>query len=287
MCMISAAIPIGIVGRLFRRWTTRVHVSGTKIFTRLEGARQAVVYSMQLSSRSDAVMVLPVPVHRGFTPAEEAMEFVALGDYDRFFEDVESAFPPLFHPQPLRAESKGFGLSMPRPQLVVHKVGAYDASFVPSIRDFDRLDARLRLPDAVWDELPDYADYGFAVFKLRKGKRNRVHPMAFWFHTREPDSLFFPTVHVHDRKVHAKAKFDHALYFQLPAGCEARETITANGDELAIRSAESSGANVDLQRARGLYAPDGTVCELRVYGTRTNADYRVPVSAPRATGLAA
>jgi hypothetical protein len=61
--------------------------------------------------------------------------------------------------------------------------------------------------------LPAYADYGFAVFKLKAGKKN-IHPMAFEFPNREKGSLFFPTVHIHDGKVHLTAHFDHALYCQ-------------------------------------------------------------------------
>jgi hypothetical protein len=38
--------------------------------------------------------------------------------------------------------------------------------------------------------------------------------MAFEFPISKPDSLFFPTVHIHDGKVHAMADFDHRLYCQ-------------------------------------------------------------------------
>lgn len=38
--------------------------------------------------------------------------------------------------------------------------------------------------------------------------------MAFWFSTLEPDSLFFPTVHVHHGKLRRFASFDHILYGQ-------------------------------------------------------------------------
>jgi hypothetical protein len=41
--------------------------------------------------------------------------------------------------------------------------------------------------------------------------------MVFEFPRRDTSSLFFPTVHVHDGKVHATAGFDHALYCQVPS----------------------------------------------------------------------
>lgn len=39
---------------------------------------------------------------------------------------------------------------------------------MPALKDFDRLDARFRMPSGVWDALPGYADWGFCVFKLRQ-----------------------------------------------------------------------------------------------------------------------
>ena len=64
--------------------------------------------------------------------------------------------------------------------------------------------------------MPDYRRFGFAVFKLKPGAQT-VHPMAFEFPTSLGAQVFSPTVHVHDNKVHARAKFDHVLYCQ-PSG---------------------------------------------------------------------
>ena len=43
-----------------------------------------------------------------------------------------------------------------------------------------------------------------------------MHPMAMEFNTRHPDTLFFPTLHIHDGAVHAEEDYDHTLYFQEP-----------------------------------------------------------------------
>ncbi len=80
-----------------------------------------------------------------------------------------------------------------------------------------RLDPRFRLPEVLFDAVPAYADHGFAVFQLEPGNVT-VHPMAMNFLTREPQRLFFPTVHVHDGTFHPTAKFDHTLYYQLEGG---------------------------------------------------------------------
>ncbi len=58
-------------------------------------------------------------------------------------------------------------------------MGSFEASFVPTRRDFSRLDQRFRLPDDVWQALLGYDDWGFAVFKLGPMSRlTGVHPMA-------------------------------------------------------------------------------------------------------------
>jgi len=189
-------------------------VSGTSIFARLEGERQALAYQMRLASVADVAMILPLPIAPGH--GDRAVEFVNLTEAPALFHELSQCFrlPPSRSPD-LVAVAAG------PPTLAVHRVGAYDASFVPAIADFARLDPRFRLPDAVLGQMPAYADYGFAVFQLRKGEAE-VHPMALRFVTRSPDRLFFPTVHVHHGDVPAEAAFDHTLYLQAPAGVGAK-----------------------------------------------------------------
>jgi hypothetical protein len=95
----------------------------------------------------------------------------------------------------------------------VVQVGNFESSFVPAVKDFARLDERFRLPTETWNKLPQYGAYGFAVFKLKPGLTT-LHPMAFSFPREDPNALFFPTVHIHDGKVHSRANFDHTLYCQ-------------------------------------------------------------------------
>jgi hypothetical protein len=104
--------------------------------------------------------------------------------------------------------------SASKPTLLVRNVGSFEASFAPTLADLDRLDPRFRLQPDVWRQLPGYEDFGFAVFQLRPGLK-RIHPMALEFPRRDPESLFFPTVHVHDGgSVPRWADFDHKLFFQ-------------------------------------------------------------------------
>lgn len=194
-------------------------VKNTRIFARLgEHGNQVLIYQMSVNAPEDLAMVLPIPVKAG--TAEDAVKFFDFSKYEKVFEDLWEMFPALNFGAP----SNPFGA--PRAAgvataLKVHSVGAYDASFVPTISDFNRLDARFRLPEGVWAKLPGYADFGFAVFKLKPGKAE-VHPMAFSFPTALADTVFFPTLHIHDGEVHAKETFDHTLYLQGPASNLAR-----------------------------------------------------------------
>lgn len=186
------------------------HVADTEIFCRMgEKGNQVVVYSMQLDAAEELAMILPIPVHANST--ESAVKFLDFSGYADFFVDLNRHF---------RQRGSSFGPDAPRAanalQLKVQRVGNFDASFVPTVADFPRLDARFRLPLEVWQGLPEYGDFGFVVFKLRAGEA-KVHPMAFAFPSRNSSKIVFPTVHIHDGKVHKKAGFDHALYVQEPA----------------------------------------------------------------------
>jgi len=208
MCCFSVGAPVGLLARLF---APRVHVSATNIFARMIAPGvQALAYGMNLTAAREVAMILPLPVVPG--SGEDAVKFVSLEQHPRMFDDLAQLFElgaPL-------ARKGGPALRFaPQATLVVHAIGAFIASYVPTRADFARLDPRFRLPEVLFDAVPHYADYGFAVFQLAPGKVT-VHPMALTFPTRAPDRLFFPTVHVHDGRFHRTARFDHALYYQHP-----------------------------------------------------------------------
>jgi hypothetical protein len=164
---------------------------------------------MTINAEKELAMILPLPVK---TPAgEKDLKFIDLKEYPDFFADMEVGFRP--PPRPTR----GLGILLPGASasdtLEVVRVGNFEASFVPTQKDFSRLDERFCLPADAWKELPQYESYGFAVFKLKSGEM-KVHPMAFSFPRQKANGLFFPTVHIHDGKVHSKAHFDHALFCQ-------------------------------------------------------------------------
>lgn len=186
-------------------------VANTNIFARAsQNGRQFLAYSMKVDANEELAMILPIPVPKGSN--EKAVEFINLEGYEDFFEEMQSGFPAATTVDSSRDSQK----KSDAPLLEVKKVGKFEASFVPSLKDFSRLDERFRLPMKVWDKLPIYMDYGFAVFQLMKESKGeqKVHPMAFEFPRANPRALFFPTVHIHDGSVPGKAHFDHFLFCQ-------------------------------------------------------------------------
>ena len=240
------------------------HVAATKIFARALRGVQWLAYAMAVEATSDVAMVLPLPVAR---VADDALAFVDLSRCPKLFDQLDALWP-----QPQAFElSRSLGPAhgaMPQ-KLVVHDVGSFEASYVPSLSDMGRLDERFRVPELVWRRRPDYARFGFAVFKLKPGKHAHVHPMAMRFDSAETGALFFPTVHVHDGEVHDVASFDHELYFQVAAG-----EAVARGDRAPM--AVESSVNIDATRGVVARGQPAFRCTLR--GSLPNADTRVAIT---------
>jgi hypothetical protein len=244
----------------------------------MSGDRQALVYSMNVEIESDLAMVLPLPVVPG--SGDDAVTFVDLSEYPKLFTDLRGAFPEMIS-YPRSGGILAAAQTRSRPKLEVHDVGAFVASFVPSARDFDRLDERFRLTPEVFDKRERYTDYGFAVFQLkpRKGwfggsRRQTIHPMAFTFPTRRPRALFYPTLHVHDGYVPERAWFDHSLY------CQTDDEVLAQTLPFQ-RSDKPLGEHIDVDRARGLIQPDRSGFRDVVMYEQRNADrwYDPPICA--------
>jgi hypothetical protein len=237
-------------------------VANTNIFARSsKEGRQFLVYSMTLSAKEDLAMILPIPVPK--ESKDDAVHFINLEKYSEFFHDLKKGFPP----PPSRAKSENSFGRAAGAKLPVVEVGSFEASFVPSVKDFDRLDERFRLPTEVWDKLPLYKDYGFAVFKLKKGAKT-IHPMAFEFPRAKPERLFFPTVHIHDGKVHETATFDHLLF------CQRSETET----DPILNWAESTQPArffMKLDKSEGLLDPDAHCYMRGIRGRQKNEDLLV------------
>jgi hypothetical protein len=238
-------------------------VSSTKIFARKSGKdTQFLVYQMNLRTSQKVAMILPLPVaHRS---RAKAVRFISLKHYPDFFDDMRMGFPQSKSRSAGAMAGMG-GASKSDEPLPVVKVGDFIASYVPSILDFSRVDKRFKLPKNTWEALPDYSNYGFAVFQLNIATNTdtKIHPMALEFVTELQNKLFFPTVHIHDGKVHSQEHFDHSLYLQ-------EEAIG-----LYKNLAKSIGpANTFMRNvlAKGITSPEDIVYRRILRGTLPNED---------------
>ena len=258
-------------------------VEDTRIFARFTGDRQVLVYQMKFGSKRDTAMILPLPVRKG--TGEDDVEFINLEAYPGFFADLETLFvEPIYVASPGSADAAVGS----RPLRVVD-VGAFEASFVPSVSDFGRLDARFRLPKAFWDAFPTYQDYGFAVFKLKKGAAQEVHPMALTFPSAMTQRCFFPTVHVHDRKVHPFAEFQHHLFVQrdehpaerrvryqkkIPDGGWFKQRYRYELEQRSVgwKRGESVGKTMKMEKCPGVLDPAAPIFKTKLRGSYINKD---------------
>ena len=234
-------------------------VSDTCIFARAASpTTQFLAYQMKYQSQEPVAMVLPIPIRPG--TQEDGVRFISLEKCPGLFDMMRAGFPPAA----TKGRSGGLLLSAPTDsKLKVHQVGGYEASFVPTLRDFARLDPRFQLPAATWKQLPGYAKFGFAVFKLKEGTR-KVHPMAFEFPSSMPQRLFFPTVHVHDGKVHRRAEFHHELY------CQMRNEQF--GPRSWRESPQPAGMFMELEHAAKMVDPDSHLLQRKLRGVLANRD---------------
>lgn len=272
------------------------YVANTRIFARADGDHQLLVYQMTVSDGHDAAMILPLPIPPG--GSEEAVHFIGMQDSYEFFRDLAVLFID-FSESLSDEKSIIFSLGV-RPYLPVQNVGEYEASFVPSLADFERLDPRFRLPPSVWSQLAMYADWGFAVFKLRLNpappklstqasrsltertrggqpllpKRIReIHPMAFRFPRRDPGQLFFPTMHVHDGAWHHEATFDHLIYAQRRA---AKTSVAPSAAGPAWQVSRQGPEPDPKTAAARLLRAHQPVVRLELRGRFRNADTFLP-----------
>lgn len=235
-------------------------VSSTNIFARSDDHnRQFIVYSMSIVSKTDVAMILPLPVK--LPAAEHDIKFINLKDCPEFFDRMAAGF---YHPNRRQlTELSGKPAPASHSILEVAQVGDFEASFVPTMKDFSRLDERFRIPADVWKQIPGYDDYGFAVFKLKPGSA-RIHPMAFSFPRRNNSGLFFPTVHIHDGQVHKEADFDHNLYCQ------------RNDDDLSLLEWEESHGHarsfMPIEKTKILIDPDQHCYRKNLKGLLANRD---------------
>jgi hypothetical protein len=234
-----------------------VSVDNTRIFARLSDggsqdapAKQLLAYQMTYKSERPNAMILPIPAV--LDAEESSIRFIDLSTYEDFFADLRRGFPGKHRAGIL---SRTLPSAAVESQVIeVHEVGKFIASFVPKVNDFARLDQRFVIPKEVWAQIPEYDDYSFAVFQL-SNLEGEVHPIAFEFATRLPETIFFPTIHIHDGEVHSTEHFSHELYAQHPAFDKLTSwSYTAEPDAKTklVRSEGPASKFMDLEKSQGM-----------------------------------
>jgi hypothetical protein len=256
-------------------FSTKTTVHGTTIFARAsKPGTQVIAYQMRYAAEAPTAMILPLPV--ALPAREDAVRFKSLKEFPDFFAALDRGYPA--PPPDELVKSAALAAA---PALAVHEVGDYIASFVPTIADFKRVDPRFVLSKEVWEKIPGYDDYGFAVFQLKE-LAGTPHPMAFEFDTRLKDSIFFPTVHIHDGTVHETADFDHVLYAQA-ASYDARAGDYEGPESVDkgtgfVRSKGKAKDFAEPGRSVGLVEPELMVHKVSMRGLLPNRDTMKPLA---------
>lgn len=205
---------------------------------------------MDYDAENDLALIVPLPVA---STSADAVRFIDLSDYPEFFADIEKGFPYTRGGIP---ES-----GSPRKRA---KAASIESSFVATQEALAQLDEKFRIPQETWNHLPEYNDFGFAVFQL-SANAHTVPPLAIEFTMRTPNLLYFPTVHIHDGTVPQEAPFDHDLFCQARAGW--------------LRSYDVAASFIDMDSAQGVVDGGERVSRMTVQGLHPNSDIIVGLKA--------
>jgi len=224
-------------------------VANTRIFARTtDDNKQYLVLQMDYAADRDVALIVPLP-----TPADtaaDAVRFTDLAHYPEFFIDLANGFPiARSAPMPGTVED-GSVVPLQRPP-------ENNSSFVPSRAALSELGEDYRDAAAALEQLPEYHDYGFAVFKLPADTESMT-PVAVEFPTRNAQLLFFPTLTLKEGHVETDSYFDIDLFAQAKAGW--------------MRSYDSARSFMDLDRAKDVVDPNLRVERFTVLGIHPNSD---------------
>ncbi len=229
-------------------------VANTRIFARVsQNGTQFLVYQMEYSAANDVALILPLPTPPDTAP--DQVHFVRLSNYENFFSDMENGFPYTRNAPVAGSHAQ---------HVMTHLVGSFESFFVPTPHELDKLDERFRVPSELVKRLPEYNDFGFAVFKLRAGE-NTVQPLAIEFPTRNPQLVFFPTTQIRDGKVPEEAPFDYDLFCQARAGW--------------LRSYDVASSFMNIAETHGVVDPGERISRMTVQGLHPNSDILVGLRA--------
>ncbi|HUS36026.1 MAG TPA: hypothetical protein VM680_11810 [Verrucomicrobiae bacterium] len=234
-------------------------VSATNIFARADKENaQFLVYEMRVAATEPVAMVLPLPVDQ--SKGENGVRFIDLQGYPNLFESLYFTFSP-----PPKNAEYFMGMGGGGRSLAVQKVGAYDASFVPTIADFLRLDERFRLPDETWKKLPAYKEWGLRCLSCGRPSSGTIR-WRFRLIGRVMRRFFSDGSY--SRREGARERGLRSR-FVLPAGGERAGVERLDG------IARAAAQFVDVQKAKGIVDGERHCYKYSIKGRRSNRDIYV------------
>lgn len=171
-------------------------VAKTKILVGLDKTqtKQITIYSNYVDNEVETnAMILSV-----LNP--KTVQFIDLSKYTNFFDTVDKMFPQMT----TNSYSKGItlGYNTKSAALPIFNVGSYKVSLAMNTNDLMHIDkSEFTISNQCIDMLKSsYADYGFIICKLTKGKEE-YHPIAY-SNTISNNHIFIPTRHYHEHQSH-------------------------------------------------------------------------------------
>ncbi len=227
-----------------------IQAANTRIFARpTPDGHEFLAYQFDYDADGPIALIIPLP-----TPtdsSDDSVRFIDLSGYPEFFADMEKGFP------------YARGVAMTR-KMTKPKENAYQATFLPTLQDLASIEEDLRIPETVWQQLPEYNEFGFAVIKLSPDV-HPFYPLALEFPMRNPNLLYFPTFHIRAGQAPEEAVFDHDLFCQARAGW--------------LRTYDVASSFMDIERAQGVIDPGERVSRMTVQGMHPNSDILVGLKA--------
>jgi hypothetical protein len=225
-------------------------VSNTRIFARPENGQEFLAYQFDFAADGPIALTMPLPTPPGTTA--DAVKFTDLSGYPEFFVDMEKGFP---YARDVTGANRKMRAGTPN---------AYEGFFYPTLQDLSGLEEDLRIPDEVWSQLVEYNDFGFAVVKISPDV-HPFYPLALQFPMRNPNLLYFPTLHIRNGQAPEEVNFDHDLFCQARAGW--------------LRTYDIASSFMDIDRANGVIDPGERVSRMTVQGMHPNSDILVGLKA--------
>lgn len=264
----------------------------TSLFARRVSVTHQVLVFAEVGPDSEGerpIIVLPLPVPASAQASD--VRFLDLSTSPGFFDQLDRAFPPEEY-LPRTSQGPGGGSAGgsapsdgPRPP-----AGAYAAHYVASAAELTALGTAKSDPVDLGAIAARYPQHGFAIFELDPKPRSWLArltstlagrgraPVGLEFPSRDPERLYFPSLHLASVDISRPLPYDHAYYIQADdprSGAAWDNDVLSRGPRPAWedfrRSRGQVEANARLSDGRPLLDPSRLCFRAHLRGDLQNA----------------